>query len=192
MKLIRILTLLIVLLVLTSMSVLAAPLAWPDQPPDKAFISGPGLKGEVEITDQKTLEALRFGGMEDFEAGVLPEAPKVSGEGYKITRYFYDGGFNFATLHYYPDPAGGRGYVYWEDGPDLVGDHTPYNNQWLYAKSDGEAVLQNQLKTLGASTTGAAALPALGVSSLSLVWLFILVCAVVFASGLIVLRRRAV
>jgi len=166
----------------------AAPPAWPDQPPDKAFISGPGLIGEVQITDPQTLEDLRLGGIEDFNTGALPEPPKVSGEGYKITRYFYDGTFNFATLHYYPDPAGRRGLLYWEDGPDLIGDHTPYNDQWLYANAESEVVLQNQLKVLGVSMTSATTSPTASLSPLPAVWLFVLACVAVFASGLIVSR----
>src|SRR5919108_5584670 len=85
-------------------------LAWPNQPPDKATISGPGLKGEVEITDKAALAALALGTMEDFKQGPIA-APQV-GEGYVITRYFYGGTFNFARLHYYPNPSG-RSYLYW-------------------------------------------------------------------------------
>src|SRR5262245_29592987 len=79
-------------------------LAWPKDAPDKATISGPGLKGEVEITDQRILSLLGLGMIEDFEAGALP-APQV-GEGYQITRYFYDASFDFGRLHYYPGLAG--------------------------------------------------------------------------------------
>ena len=128
--------------------------AWPDAPPDRAFISGPGLDGDVEIKDQTTLEALKLGSMEDFEQRSITP-PAVKGEGYKITRYFEGGSFNFATLHYYPNPDG-LGYVFFEDGSDLVGNHTLYNNRWFYVTPQGEAAMQNLLTSLGVGTTSSA------------------------------------
>ncbi len=123
-------------------------LAWPVDAPDKATISGPGLKGEIEITDKKILSALSLGAIEDFERGPIA-APKV-GEGYQITRYFYDASFDFGRLHYYPRPAGGRGYLFFEDGPDFDGDHTQYNRKWFYATPQGDAAMQRLLANLGA------------------------------------------
>ena len=133
--------------------------AWPDQPPDKAFISGPGIKGDVEITDKETLTALKLGAIEDFSQGTIAK-PNVSGEGYKITRYFYGATFNFATLHYYPDPSGGRGYVFFEDGPGLSGDHTAYNGHWFYATPEGDAAMQRLLNQLGVRPRSEAAVTA--------------------------------
>ncbi len=124
--------------------------AWPDQPPDRATISGPGLNGEIEITDKDVLAALKLGVFEDLEGPQL-EAPQVSGEGYTIRRWFYGGEFNFATLHYYPDPVGGNGYIRWDDGPDLTGDHTEYNGQWLRVTPKGETVMRKLLSSLGVS-----------------------------------------
>jgi hypothetical protein len=51
-------------------------LAWPAEPPAKATISGPGLPGEVPITDKKILAALQLGVLEDFDQGIIP-TPKV-------------------------------------------------------------------------------------------------------------------
>jgi hypothetical protein len=94
------------LLILTT----GAALAWPDQPPDRATLSGPGLTGEIEITGKENLAALKLGALEDFTHGPIA-APSV-GEGYRITRYFYEATFNFGVLRYTPDPSGGRGYVF--------------------------------------------------------------------------------
>jgi hypothetical protein len=124
--------------------------AWPDQPPDFATISGPGLIGSVKITDPDQLAALKLGAVEDFELGVLFTPPHVEGAGYQITRYFYNGTFNFASLHYYPDPAGGPGYLYFEDGPDLRGNHTPYHDHWLGATPQGAVALKQLLAHIGA------------------------------------------
>ena len=125
-------------------------LAWPNQPPDRATISGPSLKGEVEITDKDVLAALKLGMFEEL-AGPQRAAPPVSGEGYTIKLWFYGGEFNFATLHYYPDPAGGNGYVRWDDGPDLTGNHTEFNGQWLRVTPRGEAAMRKLLLGLGVS-----------------------------------------
>lgn len=122
-------------------------LAWPDQPPDFATISGPGITGEVKITDPNLLAALALGAVEDFGRGPLAAAPKV-GAGYVITRYFYGGTFNFARLTYYLDAAGGPGYLYFEDGPDLEGSHTPFNGQWLSVTASGAAALRTIIETV--------------------------------------------
>lgn len=133
--------LVVVLLVLTT----SLAFAWPDQPPDYVTISGPGLAGTTKITDPSQLAVFKLGTLEDLEAGVLAAPPEVSGEGYQITRYFDGGSFNFASLRYYPDPAGGPGYLYFDDGPDIRGDHTPYHGQWLRARPEAEAQLRQVL-----------------------------------------------
>jgi hypothetical protein len=61
------------LLLLVLLSTLAvAALALAKGPPDKATISGPGLKGEVEITDPGSLAYLGLGALGDFGLGALP------------------------------------------------------------------------------------------------------------------------
>jgi hypothetical protein len=176
----------------------AIALAWPEDAPDKATISGPGLKGEVEVTDKNILAVLSLGAIEDFEHGAI-SAPKV-GEGYQITRYFYDASFNFGRLRYYPNSAGERGYVYFEDGPDFVGDHTAYNLKWFYATPQGDAAMQSFLKSLGAlapepklavaiNNDTSAALPAKNFWWPALGVIIFAVCALALAGGLIILRR---
>lgn len=143
---------LVLVLLLGSFSLVEA---WPDTPPAKAFISGPGIEGQVQITDKPVLDALRLGGVEDMARGVIAR-PAVAWEGFKITRYFDGGTFHFGDLTYYPNAEGTRGAVYFEDGPMLEGDHTAYNNRWLYATASGDQVLQGFLKKLGVgiSTNG--------------------------------------
>ena len=109
-----------------------------------------GLEGRIEITDKEVLAALKLGVFEGLEGPQL-EAPPVNRETYTIRRWFYGGEFNFATLHYYLDPAGGNGYVLWDDGPDLTGDHTEYNGQWLRVTPKGEAAMRKLLLGLGIS-----------------------------------------
>jgi hypothetical protein len=176
----------------------AIALAWPEDAPDKATISGPGLKGEVEVTDKDILAVLSLGAIEDFEHGPIT-TPEV-GEGYQISRYFYDASFNFGRLRYYPNPAGERGYVFFEDGPDFVGDHTAYNHKWFYATPQGDAAMHSLLKSLGALTPEpkltvainnetSAALPAKNFWWPALGVIIFAVCALALAGGLIFLRR---
>jgi hypothetical protein len=122
--------------------------AWPNQPPERVLISGPGIGGQVEVKDEQARAIFRLGNLEDFDSVALAPAPGSTG--YKIVRFFYGGEFDFARLTYYPNPSGGRGYLYFEDGPDLRGDHTAYHQTWLYTTSDGEKQLRGLLTRLGA------------------------------------------
>lgn len=133
------------------LGVISGARAWPDLPPTKAFMSGPGIKGQVEITDPVVLATLRLGSFEDLTTGAI-QSPNVAGDGYDITRYF-DGDFNFAELLYYPGSNGAKSYVYWKDGVELSGDHTPFNNQWLYVTAQGDEVMQKFLHETLASDT---------------------------------------
>jgi hypothetical protein len=129
----------------------ALVLAWPNQPPDKVLIGGPGIEGQVEVTDESAREIFRLGVLEDLDDYNADRTVSVqAGTGYKIVRFFYGGQFNFAQLTYYRNPSGGRGYLFWEDGPDLTGDGTAYNKTWLYTKPDAEQKLRALLKQLGA------------------------------------------
>lgn len=125
--------------------------AWPDQPPTRAFISGPGITGQIQITDPAVLGVLRMGGLEDLTTGVISE-PASMQNGYQIIRYF-DGSFRFADLTFYPGTNGARSHIYFQDGPQLNGDHTPFNNRWLYATAAGDAVIRKYLDTLHTSST---------------------------------------
>lgn len=127
----------------------ATALAWPETPPDKVTISGPGLKGEVEVTDQEILAALSLGAIEDFKQGSIAE-PKV-GQGYQITRYFYDASFDFGRLRYYPNATSEPGYIFFEDGPDLDGDQSQYHSKWFYATPQGDRAMKSVLTGLGIS-----------------------------------------
>jgi hypothetical protein len=122
--------------------------AWPEQPPDKAFVSGPGIGEREEIRDVQVLQALRLGGLEDMAHGVIP-LPRVNGEGFKIIRYFEGGSFRYADLTYYPNVEGARGVVYFQDGPDVQGDRSPFHEKWLYATSDGERIVRSYLANMG-------------------------------------------
>jgi hypothetical protein len=77
-------------------------------------ISGPGLTGEVEVTDEEVLHALF-----DLPAGIrLQEVPmEMGGAYYTIHQEVGDGDRVFAVnvYHYYHDPQGGPGYLLFAD-----------------------------------------------------------------------------
>jgi hypothetical protein len=174
--------LVVTLLVLTA----SLALAWPDEPPDSVLISGPGLAGTIKITDPRQLAAFKLGTLEDFDQGVLAAPPQTSGTGYQITRYF-GGDFNFASLRYFPDPAGGAGYLYFEDGPDLNGSHTPFNGHWLRARPQGEAALQQVLVALKPQVESPKSTPTPSLARLPLTLLAVM--AVVLAGAWSALRQ---
>lgn len=167
-------------------------LAWPDQPPDRATISGPGIAGVVEITDRNMLDALKLGAFEDFDTGSIT-APSVSGEGYQITRYFYGGTFNFGGLIYYPPTANApRGVMQFNDGPQLEGNHTPYNGRWLYATPQGDTAMQKLLVDLNVRSELVQAAPNF-VPTSNAIWLIIMIAAgiAVLGGSLVLIRKRA-
>ncbi len=142
---------LMALLIVPAYLVFASPPSWPESPPTKATIRGPGIKGEVAITDREVLDSLQLGVFEDFNHPIA--APNVK-DGYTITRWFYEGSFNFGVLHYYPN-ADGRGFVNFEDGPQMEGDHTKYNGGWFYASSLGEQAMSKLLAQVAPRTSQA-------------------------------------
>ena len=125
--------------------------AWPDRAPDKATISGPGIEGEVAITDAETLNALKLGAAEDFAGGSIPAQKFISA--YVVRRWFDGGNFEYGRLTYYPMPRDSRGnqlrgYVFFEDGAQVQGQ-SPYNRRWFYATAEGDTALKKLLTRLG-------------------------------------------
>lgn len=119
--------------------------AWPELPPVKALISGPGLQGQVQITDTNLLKSLKLGALEDFSKGALA-APNVKTEPYKIIRYFEDGTFQMGDLSYYPATNNTASVVYFQDGPMKNGDRSPYNNQWYSTIASSDQLLQQFIR----------------------------------------------
>jgi hypothetical protein len=120
-----------------------AGLALAKGPAAKVTITGPNLSEEIEVTDSTALEALSLAQFEEFSRPI--EAPEGLGAGYELTRYFKDGSrlWAFDHLHYYPDPAGGPGYVFY-DGL-LEGGWSEYDGKWFQVSARGETALQGLL-----------------------------------------------
>jgi hypothetical protein len=76
-------------------------------------ISGPGIKGELTLSDPKDMMKLEQSGF--FDQAVLAKAPTGLGEGYSITAHLnLDGKIvPFVEMVYYPTEAGQPGYVHY-------------------------------------------------------------------------------
>jgi len=121
---------------LLSASIVGAKGEW-----GKVTISGNGLIREIEITDPVMLEDLALGTFQDLALGEIV-TPQVVGAGYSLLRGWEneDGVFvPFDNVHYYPDPAGERGYVYY-DG--LVNGSSEFDRRWYRVTPAGDAVMQ--------------------------------------------------
>jgi hypothetical protein len=95
-------------------------------------IKGPGITGDLSVTNSALLDFFAFA---DFSKGEV-EPPATPGEGYEIIRSFVDENNkvqNFDLLYYYPD----SGYVYY-DG--LIGDaSSEYDGKWYTADPNVES-----------------------------------------------------
>jgi hypothetical protein len=116
-------------------------------PVTKIIISGPGIDGNVEVTDMTLLAGLSLGEFELFNVSVI-DLPSLS-EGYEIARYMEEPGqkpFHFDDVRYFPSSTEGKtGYLYFVG---IVGGQSEYDGRWYYVSERGEAAMHKLLKTL--------------------------------------------
>jgi hypothetical protein len=111
-------------------------------PPAKVGITGPGIEGELRVTDPALLDALSFYGFNDLARRI--DAPTVTpGTGYRIYRYA-DGESAWDSLTYYPDPEGGLGYLYFDGLNPAVGS-TEGQGEWYLPSEAGAAAMRQIL-----------------------------------------------
>jgi hypothetical protein len=105
----------------------------------KVVLSGPGWYGELVVEDPGLLGHLGTASFEDVESS--PEIPPDLGAGYLLDRFgdSGEGALPFDRVVYFPDPAGGRGYVYYLE---TVNGDGPYDGRWFHATPEGEAAIQ--------------------------------------------------
>ncbi len=114
---------------------------------NRVIISGEGIEGEIIVSDPQALMPLSMGILENFQSGVIdpPFENPDSMPAYELKRYLRTQGENytqFDSVRYYPDPVGGRGYVYY------VGIHngwSEYDGKWFLVQPEGESVLKHLL-----------------------------------------------
>ncbi len=116
----------------------------------KVVLSGPDWYGEIVVEDPGLLGHLGTAAFEDFQSS--PEIPADLGAGYLLDRYSdaSEGALPFDRVLYFPDPAGGRGYVYYLE---TVNGHGPYDGRWFQATPEGEAAVRTVFDTHGVLTT---------------------------------------
>lgn len=92
---------------------------------DYLLVKGPGITGEIDITDPALTES--FFAFADFKKGSL-SAPSDPGQGYQIFRIYVEDNKDqpFDQLHYYPY----SGYVFY-DG--LINGSSEYDGKWFAA-----------------------------------------------------------
>ena len=142
----RVLLLVVVLLSATC----ALALAWPEEPPDKLLLSGPGLDGEVEIVGAEKLIGLSPEAFMDFTTPADPAAKDAPG--YAMVRYYKgrDGRYEaFDRLRYHPNPQGGRGAVYYVKALGYGPGHN--EGRWFAASVTGDAAMECLLDALKVS-----------------------------------------
>lgn len=166
--------------------------AYAKGPPDKATISGPGLAGEITITNPTMLNELGFYSFEQVEEnnrrGI--EAPPNVSEGYLITRYVANpGGKTFRAwdkLHYYPNAVDGRGVIFL-DG--LIGDaYSEFDGRWFRASASGDAMLRKLLTEQGVQVDQL--LPATGYAAPPIGWFALAGVSLLLLGAL--LRQRSI
>jgi hypothetical protein len=170
------------LLVLTVRTSAGASPACPvcDGPPDKVTISGPGLAGVVEVTDQEAVRSLGVGvffGLSEQRQAIT--APTV-GDGYELVRYYNSVNGSFDRLRYYPSAPGGSGTIYYfgptsgNQGVAQVLGLAARVGQWFMATPQEDAAMQHTLTTLNApphaSTTPASGATPEKLAQVSDVW----------------------
>ena len=141
----------LMLMILTA----GAALAWPEGPPDKVTISGPGIKGTIEVTDKTSLEGL---GPEQFMDLSEPvDAPSPGATPYEVVRYIKGIGDTgeFDRLRYYPSQGSSPGYIYYAEA---IGYRPSYTaGKWFQATPQGDAAMKRLLARY-TSTSGTLAM----------------------------------
>ncbi len=139
-------------IVLAAALVLALPVE-AKGPPNMVTITGPGIDGEIRISDADMLMPFSFYQFNNLERRI--KAPEGDlGPGYRITRYIVDsrGGKNslkaWDYLTYYPNPSGGLGYLYF-DGLDPAIGSTEGQEEWYLPSEDGDAAIRRVLGQYG-------------------------------------------
>jgi len=103
-------------------------------------ISGPGIKGELTLSDPKDMMKLEQSGF--FDQAVLAKAPAGLGEGYYITAHLnLDGKIvPFVEMVYYPTEAGQPGYVHYTGR--LNGETLQKVDEWNILTRDADTAFR--------------------------------------------------
>lgn len=169
-------------------------------------ITGPGLTGEVTVTDPALLAAVGPNRIADYRYPLGPtiasmgshmpysrphvpystilqreqlSAPADAGPSYEVTEYFQDdhGQVSALHFHYHPSSTGGPGYIF--SVGFLENGYTDAYGQWYPVSPGAERAIQGVLINEGVSVTASA----------SLAWVAILTIAILLGIGWLARRR---
>ena len=103
-------------------------------------ISGPGIKGELTLSDPKDMMKLEQSGF--FDQAVLAKTPAGLGEGYTITAHLnLDGKIvPFVEMVYYPTEAGQPGYIHYTGR--LNGETLQKVDEWNILTRDADTAFR--------------------------------------------------
>jgi hypothetical protein len=151
------------LILIAALALIPLSVALAKGPPEQVTISGPGIDGEITIANSNVLNAFSFYQFNDLTR-IMDEPPQVTGEGYKITRWLTQRRqgkyqlFPWDYLTYYPDPAGGPGYIFF-DGLDPSIGGTEGQGEWFLASEAGGAAIQDIINSNVAAPSTSSAVP---------------------------------
>lgn len=139
----------LLLILLTNRTVLAKG------PPDKITVTGPGLPGEIEITDSQTVDSFSMGKFVDFNTPI--NEPNGLDVGYEITRWYRVGGTALKAIDrfdYYANPRGNNGYVFYEGIIDkmFIYGGSPNDGKWFRVTEGGELAMRQIFTEYGVPT----------------------------------------
>lgn len=114
-------------------------------------ISGPGLAGEIQVTDEGTFRTLSDTGGAGMSASQLP----ILAEEFYVVRIGIgdETGQVFATTvyHYFADPVGSRGYLQYFD---MEGGESSAEGSWFRAPAAWDGAFRSVLQTHGVTLAG--------------------------------------
>ena len=111
--------------------------------PDKVTISGPGIDGEIEVTDVLLLEVFGFYRFNDM--GNKVSKPIMVGDGYVITRFISheDRMIAWDKVTYYHSQDGDNGVLFFNGL--LQGMSTEGQGYWYLATEEGDKIMERIL-----------------------------------------------
>lgn len=127
--------------------------------PDLVTVIGPGLDGEINVTDRDLRSALSLGGFWDLTTESIAAPDLDEDTSYLVTsRNKRGAGYqSWDHMRYYPHPAGERGYVLYVG---LANGWSEYDGNWFRISRRGENAIRTVLAEHGIRLPGMAAGPA--------------------------------
>jgi hypothetical protein len=112
-------------------------------PASRVTIGGADLAEQIAVTDPRTLDVLAWPYAASEQVAWPRDAAPRLAAGYELVRSWGGPPVSVDRLRYFPDPAGGRGYVW----------HAA-DGRWFRVSAEGEAALGRILAERGAPPVG--------------------------------------